>query len=179
MDPHSRDAQPSETFTRFLRQLEFFKHVDYSALRTILAASRQFTVKKGRAVFVEDEVARSGFVLVEGRLQLYSLATGLSSFVAAPAFLGANALIVETVRSATAFAETEVSLIEILRTTFLRVIAEYPESAAKLRSLIALRLQKTVKSLEAARAGYDALPGFSSGAREGQPSSSFRARKEG
>ena len=72
MDPHSRDPQSSETFTRFLRQLEFFKHVDYSALRTILAASRQFTVKKGSTVFVEDEVARTGFVLVEGRLRLYS-----------------------------------------------------------------------------------------------------------
>ena len=75
----------------------------------------------------------------------------------------------------TAIAETEVSLIEVLRTTFLRVIAEYPESAAKLRALIALRLRKTVDSLEAARADYDALAPFSTGARDGVS----RARKEG
>ncbi len=166
MDPHSRDAQPSETFTRLVRQLEFFRHVDYSALRTILAASRQYTVKKGREVFAEDEAARTGFVLVEGRVRLFSLATGFSSLVAAPAFLDDTALIIETVRFVTAVAETDVSLIEVLRTTFLRVIAEYPESAVKLRAVIAVRLRKTVESLEAARVGLEALPPLSTGARD-------------
>jgi len=157
MDPISRDGQATESTTRLLRQIEFFKNVDYSALRTMLSASRQVTLRRGRALFAEHERASSGFFLMEGHLQLSSKTAGASSVVTAPAFLGESALIVETTRPATAIAETDSTLIEITRLTFLRVIAEYPESAAHLKDMMARRLAGMIASLDAVRVDIDAL----------------------
>ncbi|MGO9743834.1 MAG: cyclic nucleotide-binding domain-containing protein [Roseiarcus sp.] len=158
MDPFSRDRPRGDEHVELLRQLEFFRSVDHSALHTLVGASRPVSLRRGRALFAEGEPARSGFALVEGRLRLDSAAAGAATRVSAPAFIGESALIIETTRRATAIAEVDSSLIEITRQTFLRVLAEFPESAVRLRRLIAERLQRTLDDLESARENLDALP---------------------
>ena len=57
----------------------------------------------------------------------------------------------------TVTAETDSVLIEIPRATFLRVIAEYPESAAHTRRLVFGRLRKLVHELDGVRLRLDAV----------------------
>lgn len=154
MDTFSRDGPASENTARLLRRLEFFQKIDFSALRTILSASRQFTLKRGRALFAENERANAGYVLLDGMIHLSSKSFGSATIVGAPAFIGESSLIVETMRQATAIAESNSTLIEITRLTFLRVIAEYPESAAALHKLLSQRLMTTLEGLEGVRAQF-------------------------
>jgi CRP-like cAMP-binding protein len=66
----------------------------------------------------------------------------------------------------TVTAETDSVLIEIPRATFLRVIAEYPESAAHTRRLVFGRLRKLVDELDAVRLRLDATAVDSQPARD-------------
>ena len=63
-------------------------------------------------------------------------------------------------------AETDSVLLEIPRATFLRVIAEYPESAAHTRRLFFGRLRRLVDELDAVRLQLDAVAWDSQSVRD-------------
>ena len=66
----------------------------------------------------------------------------------------------------TVTAETDAVLLEIPRATFLRVIAEYPESAAHARRLAFGRLRKLVEELDVVRIHFDAIAADSEAAMD-------------
>jgi CRP-like cAMP-binding protein len=149
---------PNERCVALLRRTELFGSFEYAALRTLLTASRLIGVKKSRPLFAENEVALSGFLLIDGGL---SYAPGGADQepirISAPAVIGKTALVIGCLRSVTVTAETDAVLIEIPRATFLRVIAEFPEGAAQARRLLSGHMRKLIAELDATRLRLDAI----------------------
>jgi CRP-like cAMP-binding protein len=148
----------SEKRVKLLRRTELFGKFPYGALRSLLLASRLIAVKTSRRLFSENDAAQSGFVLADGMLR-YELggASERPTYLTPPAVIGETALVTGCLRPVTVTAETDSVLIEIPRATFLRVIAEYPESAAQTRRLVSGHLRKLVDELDAVRLRLDAI----------------------
>jgi CRP-like cAMP-binding protein len=140
----------SEKCVRLLRGTELFGPFPYGALRSLLSASRMVSLKASRRLFSENEAAQSGFLLADGVLR-YDLGGDPEqpTYLTPPAVIGETALVTGCLRPVTVTAETDSALIEIPRATFLRVIAEYPESAAHTRRLLFAHLRKLVDGLDA------------------------------
>ena len=156
----------SEKRVKLLRQTELFGKFPYGALRTLLLASRLISLKKSRPLFAENDAAQSGFMLAEGVLRYNpGGASERPIYLTPPAVIGGTALVTDCLRPVTVTAETDSVLIEIPRATFLRVIAEYPESAAQTRRLFSGRLRKLVVELDAVRLRLDAIALDSQSAR--------------
>ncbi len=143
---------PSEKCVTLLRRTELFGKFQYSALRALLSASRLISLKKSRRLFAENDAALSGFMLADDVLRYnLSSASEQPTYLTPPAVIGETALVIGCLRPVTVTAETDSVLIEIPRATFLRVIAEYPESAAQTRRLFSGHLRKLVDELDAVR----------------------------
>ena len=157
----------SEKCVNLLRRSELFGKFPYGALRALLSASRLISLKTSRCLFAENDAAQSGFMLADGVLR-YELggAPERPTYLKPPAVIGETALVVGCLRPVTVTAETDSVLIEIPRATFLRVIAEYPESAAHTRRLVFGRLRKLVDELDAVRLRLDATAVDSQPARD-------------
>jgi CRP-like cAMP-binding protein len=149
----------SDKCVNLLRRTELFGKFPYGALRALLSASRLISLKTSRRLFAENDAAHSGFMLADGALR-YSLsgASERPTYLTPPAIISETALIVRCVRPVTVTAETDSVLIEIPRATFLRVIGEYPESAAHAHRLLSGRLRKLVDELDAVRLRLEASP---------------------
>ena len=148
----------SERCVNLLRRSELFGKFPYGALRGLLLASRLVSLKTSRRLFAENDAAQSGFMLADGVLRC-NLGSAAESpiYLRPPALIGETALVIGCLRPVTVTAETDAVLIEIPRATFLRVIAEYPESAAHARRLAFGRLRKLVEELDAVRIRFDAI----------------------
>ena len=150
---------PSEKCVNLLRRTLLFGKFPYGALRTLLLASRLISLKTSRPLFTENDMAQSGFLLADGLLR-YDLggASEQPTYLTPPAVIGEMALVTSCLRPATVTAETDSVLLEIPRATFLRVIGEYPESAAHAHRLLSGRLRKLVDELDAVRLRLEASP---------------------
>jgi len=148
----------SETCVRLLRGTELFGKFPYGALRTLLLASRIVSLKKSRRLFDGNDAAQSGFILADGVLR-YCLGgpSDQPVYLAPPAVIGETALIVDCLRPVTVTAETDAVLMEIPRATFLRVIAEYPQSAAHARRLFFGHFRRLVGELDAVQSRLAAI----------------------
>ncbi len=157
----------SEKCVNLLRRTELFGKFPFGALRALLSASRLISLKKSRPLFAENDAAQSGFMLADGVLR-YNLggASERPTYLTPPAVIGETALIIGCLRPVTVTAETDSVLIEIPRATFLRVIAEYPESAAHTRRLVSGHLRKLVDELDAARLRLVAIASESQSVRD-------------
>jgi CRP-like cAMP-binding protein len=148
----------SDKCVDLLRRTELFGKFPYGALRTLLSASRLISLKKSRPLFAKNDAAQSGFMLADGVLRCnLGGASERPTYLTPPAVIGETALVTGCLRPVTVTAETDSVLIEIPRATFLRVIAEYPESAAQTRRLFSGRLRKLVDGLDAVRLRLDAI----------------------
>ena len=76
---------------------------------------------------------------------------GAATLVRAPTLLGESALVTETTRRATATAREPPSALRISRALFHRVLAEYPDSAARLHGILTERLVGLADALEGLR----------------------------
>jgi CRP-like cAMP-binding protein len=157
----------SEKCVKLLRSTELFGKFPYGALRSLLLASRLVSLKTSRRLFAGNEVAQSGFLLAEGVLRYdRSRSSDQPAYLTPPAIIGETALIIGCVRPVTVVAEADSVLIEIPRATFLRVIAEYPQSAAHARRLLFDHLRKLVAGLEAVQVHLDAVAADSESAAD-------------
>jgi CRP-like cAMP-binding protein len=157
----------NEECVKLLRRTELFGKFQFGALRTLLSASRVVSLKKSRPLFAENDAAQSGFLLADGVLRCdLGGASEQPIYLTPPAIIGETALVTGCLRPVTVTAETDSVLIEIPRATFLRVIAEYPESAAQARQRVFGRLRKLVDELDAVRLRLDAIALDSQAARD-------------
>ena len=141
----------SERCVRLLRRTELFGAFEYGAQRAMLSASRLISLKKSRRLFAENDLAQSGFMLADGVLRYDFSGAEQATYLTPPAVIGETALVIDCLRPATVTAEADSVLIEIPRATFLRVIAEYPESAAHALRLFSGHLRKLVDELDVVR----------------------------
>lgn len=124
---------------RELARLPPFDGLEPEALRLIALSAETQILRAGTVLFRRDEPSNGGFVLLNGSVALDD-GRGPATVVRPLTLLGETALLTETTHPADARAHTPASILKVPRSLFLRVLAEYPAGAARLRARLAERV---------------------------------------
>jgi CRP-like cAMP-binding protein len=127
------------------------RDLDPEALRLIAFSAETRILRAGDVLFERGDISDGGYVVLSGSIAL--AADGEPAIARPPMLIGDTALIASTQRPATATAQEPTTVLKISRTLFHRVLAEYPDSAVRLRQTLAARLIALGQDLDAARAG--------------------------
>ena len=135
---------------RFVR-VPLLAELEEDALRLIAFSAESNILNTGDVLFRSGEIADCGFFVVSGSLMLEGGSMGQyqSKIIGVDTLVGEMALIAEIERSVTASAREPSTLLRISRALFRRVLEEFPESAARARILIKLRLRNFAQELDA------------------------------
>ncbi len=111
-----------------------FALFDVEALRLIAFSSETRFLRKDDILFREDELSDGGYFILSGSLALSGSA---GAEIHGPgALVGETALFTETQRPATAVALETTTVRRIPRQLMRRVLAEFPASTARLRTIL-------------------------------------------
>ncbi|WP_265516325.1 Crp/Fnr family transcriptional regulator [Nitratireductor luteus] len=136
---------------RVLSGVALFSGFTREQLRLMAFGAETIALAAGRKLYSEGTPADSAFVIVSGTVALYREYEGRNhvfSLEGPGAILGDLALIADTERMTSAFAETDVKLIRLSRSMFRRILEEFPETAETLHGRISMRLQEMLKRME-------------------------------
>ena len=122
---------------RNLASLPAFRHLDPEAIRLIAFSAETRILRNGDVLFRGGDTSDGGYVVLSGAIAMQGPP---DTFVRAPALIGELALVAETLRPATAVARDPTSVLKVPRALYRRILAEYPESAARVRANTAARL---------------------------------------
>ncbi len=143
--------------------ITFFEHVPTlnvlgrAALRILAIGSESRLIHAGEVLFHAGDLADAGFVIQEGRFELSTrqFEGGHIVTVGRGTLLGELALLTETVRPVTATAKEPSTVLRIPRALFLKMLDGYPEAAAKLRDVIAVRTDQSAHEVFGVRPLFD------------------------
>ena len=147
-----------ETDANLLSSLPIFELLDREAVRLLAFQAETLDFRKGETLVKPGDKPDGGLVIVKGQVALEMSAqqsadeTASTKMLAPGALIGQLALITDITHRANARAIEDTSVLEIRRTSFKKVLREYPECAAKVRAAIAADLLNFTKALEASRA---------------------------
>jgi CRP-like cAMP-binding protein len=130
-----------------LQRAPLFKDFSESGLETLAAIAQERVIPAGMALFLEDAVGESLFVVKSGEVRLTQRAPGAVQVVGTVGpgdHLGDLALLARTVRLVTATAVTECEVIELARRDFFKKAQEKPVTCLKLAAVVAGELAKRV-----------------------------------
>lgn len=128
-----------------VRQVPLFQHLDEDSLQTLMANFRHRVVRRGQAIFLENDPGSSLFVLLSGRAQVEK---GSGDDVRVVKDLGAGEIIGEMAlleggnRTATVRIVEDARLLELPRDSFVRCIRRSPEFALRILAALTKRLRE-------------------------------------
>lgn len=129
---------------RLLSGVELFRGFSREQLRLMAFGAETISLAAGRKLYVEGAPADCAFVVALGEVALYRTVGGKQHTISVErrgAILGQFALIADSERLTGAVAQTDVQVLRLGRSMFLKVLEEYPELAVKLQSRITADLQ--------------------------------------
>jgi|APTNR8051073442_1049403.scaffolds.fasta_scaffold57483_2 CRP-like cAMP-binding protein len=136
---------------RTLSGVALFQGLDRDHLRLLAFGADRIDLADGQRLYREGDIADSAFLLVEGRIALYSSRERrrlLVGSVQPGSMLSELALIADSQRLTDAVAAAPSRLLRIDRKSFRRVLEEYPDLAAVLYEKIAADLQTMIHRIE-------------------------------
>ncbi len=136
-----------DTTLRTLAGFAGFREIEAEALRLIALSADTRILRVGEVLFRRGEVADGALIVLSGSVELRG--EGEPVTVRPPALLGETALVVETRRPATAVTREPSSVLRVPRTLYLRVLTEYPISAAAVHRQVANRVAALREEYEA------------------------------
>lgn len=126
---------------RRLAAIALLAELDPEALRLLAFSAETRTFRAGDVLFRRGEPGDGGFMLTVGSVSLDARPGGGGrQIVGAGALIGERALITAMPRPTTAVALEPCTVLRITRGLFHRVLAEFPDSAARLRRHLARSL---------------------------------------
>lgn len=122
-------------------------------LRILAIGSESRYVHDGDELFRKGDTADGAFLVQEGSFRLLSdHVGGVEPINVGPgSLLGDLALVVETTWPASAVASEPSSVMRIPRKLFLKTLEGYPEAALRLRELISVRADQTMRDISGVR----------------------------
>lgn len=127
-----------------------FEDLSSEQLRLLAFGAERLTVARGRELYREGQNAECGFVVAAGEIHLYR-ETPRGRVVVRPVtpgmLLGELALVTRTTRLTGAVAAEDSQVIRINRSLFLRMLEEYPETAAALHAKLTARLGEMLREI--------------------------------
>jgi CRP-like cAMP-binding protein len=139
-----------ENDVRNLGRTRPFDLLPRDALQLIAFSCARKTLRAGETLFSEGDRADAAYFVVSGAIAL--AAHGVERRAEAGALIGATALIANLPRRASARAAEESVALRIPAEAFRRVLAEFPQAAAKIRVAVAARARDFLDRLEDVRA---------------------------
>lgn len=147
-----------ESDMEILRLVPMLSDFSEDRLRLLAFSAEKRTYVDGQKLFAAGDRADAAYVVSLGRIAVYSPGSDAPTGILGPGrAVGEMALIVETKRSTTAVARGNVTVIQIRRPLFRRMLEEFPDIAARLRERIAGDLAETVGELSAVADRLDRL----------------------
>lgn len=138
-----------ENDINFLGRIPTFRVLGREALRILAISAESIHVRGGEVLFEEGEPADGGYVVVYGAIELKGTRDhGTAAVARDGTLIGETALIVDTLRPATATAIEPTGLMRIPRSVFLRMLEGEPKAATSLRGMMASRLTSTLHDLD-------------------------------
>jgi CRP-like cAMP-binding protein len=134
----------------FLSRIATFRVLGREAMRILAISAQAVDMHGGEQLFEEGEPADGGYIVVRGSVELKSIAEGRSGSTVARAgtLIGETAMIVSTMRPATATTLEHSTLLKIPRSVFLRTLEGEPGAAVSLRDMMQRRLKSTLDDLD-------------------------------
>ena len=129
----------------FLR-IPLFKLMEPEALRLLAFSAETKLLRAGDVLFNEGDESDGGYLVVNGALTPFGSTDGS---VGAGSLIGEMALIASSPRAVTLVAAEPTTVLRITRALFRRVLEEYPQSAVRLREMIAGRVGAFTQELAA------------------------------
>jgi CRP-like cAMP-binding protein len=143
-----------ETDIALLKGVPIFADLPTEQLRLIAFSAVRLELGGGQVLFREGTKGASGFVVLDGSIQL-SAGDGRKrkthAVAEAGSLIGEVALFIETRRPATATALKPSRVLEIERKVILRMLNEYPAVAERMWATLAERLAATAAELAKVR----------------------------
>lgn len=137
-----------------LQGVPTFEVLPTEALRILAISAEELKLKAGETLFRMGETSDAGYVLLSGRMELVAEQGGRRRRLCEllpGALVGETALLIQATRPVTARALESCRVMRIPRATFLRMLDGFPDAAASLRDLFAVRLASTLSALDAIR----------------------------
>jgi CRP-like cAMP-binding protein len=130
-----------------------FDALPRDALQLVAFSAEERKLASGEVLFEQGEAADAGYFILSGSITLSISGQGAprARVARAGALIGEAALLTSMERAARATATEKTGLLRIPRQVFQRVLAEFPNDAAKLRAKLAQRTRTLVKDLDALR----------------------------
>ena len=138
-----------DAYVRRLSRVRPFDALPREALQLIAFSCVQRRLNAGETLFSAGDAAEGAYFVVEGAIVLH--VQGATRRAARGALIGAAALLTDTQRPGDADSPDGAQLLHIPRETFLRVLTEFPESAAKIRDVSLRRARALFDQLETIR----------------------------
>ena len=143
-----------EADVRIMARTRPFALLPHEALQLLAFSCAKEVLKAGETLFVESEPADAAYFVLSGVINLMS--HGAQRRVEAGALIGETALLTDLLRRSTARAVEDSVALRIPRDGFRRVLAEFPQSAAKIHAAASARARDFIERLEDVRArGFD------------------------
>ncbi|MGL4442722.1 MAG: cyclic nucleotide-binding domain-containing protein [Alsobacter sp.] len=136
-----------------LSTVPLFEALDEDALRLIAFSAENRVYRAGDMLFRRGEMSDGGYVVLSGAIALDAADDGSPAPVVASAgmLIGELALIVDTVRPATAIVREPCAVLKISRHVFRRVLEEFPELAERVHAHCEAKLRSMTDELSAIR----------------------------
>ncbi|MCZ8316845.1 cyclic nucleotide-binding domain-containing protein [Phreatobacter sp.] len=131
-----------------LARVPLFASLGDEPVRLLAFSAETRFLRAGDALFKEGQAADSGYVIAAGRVGLESEGD-IGEFIAGPgSLIGEIALIIETLRPATATARDPATVLRIPRSLFRRVLTEFPDAAQRIHQDFRDKMRATTADLQ-------------------------------
>ena len=138
-----------------LRRIPLFAQIDTSRLKLLAFTSERLAFDKGAVLFRQGERGDSGFLLLEGSVDVIVDSTNGPVTVAhlgQNAFVGEVALLCDTPRTATVVATAALDTLKIKKDLFFQLLRDMPQMTLEIMRELSERLNNTNKELSVAHA---------------------------
>lgn len=135
----------------FLGKIETFRALGPEALRVLAISAEKIHLRAGDILFEEGEPADGAYAIAAGAIRLRRAIDKVledPALAEEGALIGESALLVETLRPASAIAVQPCTLFKITRGVFLRMLESDADAAANLREIIARRVSDALAELD-------------------------------
>ena len=138
---------PIDDDIAFLERVPTIGLLGRPALRILAIGAETRHLRGGEMLFGAGDQADGGYVIQAGRFSLRPSEDGEERTVGPYTLLGEVALFAETKRAASATALERAAVLFIPRPLFIRMLDSFPEAAAKLREILASRLDQATRQI--------------------------------
>ena len=140
-----------------MMEIPMFRNVDPKRLRLFAFMGETLTYRAGERLFERGDEGNAAYIIIDGTVDvLVPVEDGETAVAAlgAKEIFGEMAVLCDQPRSTAIAARTDLTVLRLQRSAFLKLLREFPDIALELIRVLASRLESTTRELAVARAPH-------------------------